>query len=175
MYFGGGSIIQWATFRELIENENSRRIVGFDVFGDFPDVSEVHSDKRFVENWNNKFSKDDFVTRDDIYKSLEHKSIGNVELIKGDILTTLPNYIKEHGEMRISLLHIDTDVYEPCRLGLEVLYNLVVPYGLIVFDDYSTIEGETLAVDEFFEDKKIKFHKFSFSHAKPVYIIKGEE
>ena len=30
--FKGGSIIQFATFRELLENENSRKIIGFDVF-----------------------------------------------------------------------------------------------------------------------------------------------
>ncbi len=70
--------------------------------------------------------------------------------------------------------YIDTDVYEPCKLGLQCLYDLVVPHGLIVFDDYSTIEGETRAVDEFFKDKAVRFHKFSFSHEKPVYMIKGE-
>ncbi len=171
--FKGGGIIQWSTFRELLENENSRAIIGFDVFGEFPNAGRFDSDKRFVKDWNNRF-KDEFVSREDIYKSLELKKISNVELVKGDISKTLPLYINEHGEMRISLLHIDTDVYEPCRLGLELLFERVVPYGLVVFDDYTATVGETAAVDEFFKDKEVKFHKFSLSHNKPVYMIKGE-
>lgn len=171
--FKGGGIVQWSTFRELLENENSRAIVGFDMFGEFPQVDKVDSDKKFVEDWNDKF-KDEFVSREDIYKSLELKKISNVELVKGNIFETLPSYIKKHREMRISLLHIDTDVYEPCKLGLELLFDRVVPGGLIVFDDYSVIEGETVAVDEFFKDKKVKFHKLSLSHSKPVFMVKGE-
>ncbi len=169
--FRGGSIVQWGTYRELLENENSRKIIGFDTFGKFPAADKLDSDKEFVNNWNRQFEKD-IVTKEDIYDSLRHKDIGNIELIEGDILDTLPRYLSNNGQMRIALLHIDTDIYEPCKAGLELLYDLVVPNGLIVLDDYSTIEGETLAVDEFFSDRKQIFHKFPFSHAKPTYIIK---
>ena len=34
--FKGNSLIQFATFRELLENEGSRKIIGFDIFGKFP-------------------------------------------------------------------------------------------------------------------------------------------
>ncbi len=56
--FKGGSIIQWATFRELLENKNSRKIIGFDTFGEFLKVSEVESDKDFVTNWNGQFKNE---------------------------------------------------------------------------------------------------------------------
>ena len=169
--FKGGSIIQWGTFRELLENERSRKIIGFDMFGEFPDSPQVDSDNKFINNWNALF-KDEFVTREEIYESLKLKGIGNVELVQGNIKDTLPQYLAENGQMRISLLHIDTDVYEPCKIGLELLYERVVPDGVIVFDDYSTIEGETIAVDEFFSGVKHSFRKFPFSHSKPSYMIK---
>lgn len=169
--FKGGSIIQWGTFRELLENERSRKIIGFDMFGEFPKAEKIDSDKEFVSAWNNQF-QGEFVSREELYESLRHKEIGNVELIKGDIKETLPEYIAQNGQMRISLLHIDTDIYEPCKIGLENLYDLIVPGGVIVLDDYSTIEGETVAVDEFFKDKKHIFKKFPFSHSKPVYLVK---
>ena len=169
--FKGGSLIQWATFRELLENEKSRKIIGFDMFGAFPECKKVDSDKKFADFWNRSF-KDEFVTPDEIYKSLELKGIHNVELIKGDVIDTIPEYLKKNGHMKISLLHIDTDVYEPCKLGLELLYERIVPNGVLVLDDYSTIEGETLAVDEFFEGKMHCFHKFPFSHSKPVFMVK---
>ncbi len=169
--FKGGGIIQWGTFRELLENENSRRIIGFDMFGEFPDSDKIESDKKFISNWNRMF-KDDFVTREEIYQSLKLKGIHNVELIKGNIKETLPEFLSKNGQFRISLLHIDTDVYEPCKIGLELLYDRIVPDGVIIFDDYSTIEGETVAVDEFFATRKHVFKKYPFSHAKPVYMIK---
>ncbi len=169
--FKGGGLIQWGTFRELLENERSRRIVGFDTFGEFPDTEKVDSDKKFIDKWNVQF-KDEFVSKEEIYQSLSLKGIGNVELVQGNIMNTLTEYLQQNKHMRIALLHIDTDVYEPCKIGLELLYDLVVPNGLIVFDDYSTIEGETVAVDEFFANKKHSFLKFPFSHTKPVYMRK---
>ena len=169
--YKGSSLIQWATFRELLENESSRKIIGFDMFGEFPDTNKVNSDKEFIQKWNEMF-KEEFITPEEIYESLNLKNIENVELVKGDIHKTLPEYISKNKHLRISLLHIDTDVYEPSKLGLEILYDLVVPNGLIIFDDYGIIEGETLAVDEFIADKKQILRKFPFSHKKPVYIIK---
>lgn len=169
--FKGCSMVQWGTFRELLENENSRRMIGFDMFGEFPASVKVESDMEFIQNWNDCF-KNEFISREEIYESLKLKGIGNVELVQGNIKETLPKFLKRNRQMRIALLHIDTDVYEPCKVGLELLFDLIVPNGLIVFDDYSAIEGETVAVDEFFANKKHTFKKFSFSHTKPTYFIK---
>lgn len=169
--FKGASLIQWATFRELIENEKSRKIIGFDMFGQFPQSKAIKSDIQFIEKWNNKFSNE-FISKQEIYQSLAHKNISNVTLIEGDIRETLPKFLKDNPALRIALLHIDTDVYEPCKVTLDLCWDKVVKGGIILFDDYATIEGETIAVDEFFKDKKKRFYKFSFSHEKPSYIIK---
>lgn len=38
-----GSLVHFATFRDALENDFSRKIVGFDAFGSFPtDKLEVH-------------------------------------------------------------------------------------------------------------------------------------
>lgn len=169
--FKGNSLIQFASFRDLLENENSRKIIGFYMFGEFPASYALESDKQFVSKWNEQF-EGDFLSQEDLYKSLEHKKIQNVDLVKGNILHTLPDYIDKRPQMRISLLHIDTDVYEPAKLGLELLYDRVVPGGIIVIDDYGTVEGATKAVDEFIKGKGIKLQKYTFSHVKPSYMIK---
>jgi len=169
--FKGNSLIQFSTFRELLENEKSRKIIGFDMFGPFPSECSISSDLSFANNWNKQFS-DDFLPQEELYKSFSHKKIENVELIKGNIMQTLPTYLGEHPYTRVALLHIDTDIYEPARCGLELLYDRVVKGGVIILDDYATVEGETLAIDEFFADKNCIINKFPFSHAKPSYIIK---
>ena len=169
--FKGGSLIQWATFRELLENENSRKIVGFDTFSAFPESTTVQSDKMFVEKWNKQFANE-FVSKEEIEQSLSLKGMGNVQLIKGDIRVTLPQFLQNAPALRIALLHIDTDVYEPCKVTLEICWDKIVPGGIVLFDDYATIEGETVAVDEFLKGKSYKIQKFSFSHEKPSYIVK---
>lgn len=170
--FKGSSIVQWATFRELLENEKSRKIIGFDMFGPFPKTpGEVPSDNEFIDKWNSDF-EGNFVSKEELLQSMELKGIHNVELVKGNILDTLPEYLEAHPNLKISLLHIDVDVYEPCKKGLELLFERVVPEGVIVLDDYAVIEGETKAVDEFFAGKDVKLQKYPFSHAKPTFIIK---
>lgn len=169
--FKGSSLIQFCTFRELLENECSRKIVGFDIFGKFPDTKEVKSDEIFIKNWNECF-QDEFLSKEDIEKSLGQKNIGNVELVKGNILETVDEYLEKFPYTRIALLHIDTDVYEPAKYGLNKLFDRVVKNGIVVFDDYATIEGETIVVDEFLKETNYVLNKFSFSHSKPSYIIK---
>ena len=170
--FKGSSLIQFATFRELLENENSRKIVGFDVFGEFPVTCSVESDGRFAKKWNLQF-KDEFISREEILKSLDHKKIGNVELIKGRIEETLDVYLEKNPHTRIAMLHIDTDVYEPAIFALEKLWSRIVrPGGIVVFDDYGTVEGETLAVGKFLDSKNLRLNKFTFSHTKPSWVVK---
>lgn len=130
--FKGGSFIQFATFRELLENERSRKIVGFDIFGSFPQADKVESDKKFVDKWNQQHMGE-FLSMEDIYKSLDLKNIHNVELVKGDINQTVDEYLLRNPSTRISLLHIDTDIYEPSRTGLEKLYNRVVRGGVLLY------------------------------------------
>lgn len=91
--------------------------------------------------------------------------------MKGNIVNTIPEYIAQHDKLKISLLHIDVDVYEPTKIALEYLYDRVVPGGLIVFDDYGTVAGETKAVDEFFQDKNVQLSKLPISHI-PSFVVK---
>ena len=172
--FKGNSLIQFATFRDLLENVRSRKIVGFDTFGLFPTGGRMSSDDEFTMKWNERF-ENEFVSKEELEKYLAFKSIENVELIQGNIMETLPEYLKRNPQLRISFLHIDTDVYEPAKLGLELLWERVINQGIIVFDDYGTVEGETVAVDEFMNDHPgYHLSKFPFSHAKPSFLVKDD-
>lgn len=49
-----------------------------------------------------------------------------VELVKGDVCQTIPEYVAQKPELGISRLHLDMDVYEPTLTALKYLYPLVV-------------------------------------------------
>ena len=94
----------------------------------------------------------------------------NVEIIKGDILNTLDQYLIENPHLKISLLHIDVDLYEPSKHILEELFEKVTKGGIIIFDDYGAFAGTNKAVDEFFENN-VEVKKLPYSHAIS-YIVK---
>lgn len=49
--FKGTSLVRLLTFRSLLESDYSRKVTGFDVFGQFPRDQDLESDRKFVENF----------------------------------------------------------------------------------------------------------------------------
>jgi Macrocin-O-methyltransferase (TylF) len=58
----------------------------------------------------------------------------------------------------VAILHLDCDLKEPMRAGLEMFYPRMAPGGLIMMHDYASGHwpGATEAVDRFFADKPEK-------------------
>lgn len=168
--FKGASLARFAMFRELFESHDARKIIGFDIFGKFPETKFKHDLKRrkqFIDE-----AGKEGISKEQLIKILKNKGISkNVELVKGDVTKTVPKYLEKNPELRIALLNLDTDIYEPAVTILENLYPRIVKGGILVLDDYGVFPGETKAVDEYFENKKIEIRKFSFSKT-PSYIIK---
>lgn len=167
--YKGTSIVRLLSFRNLLENETSRKVFGFDIYGKFPDSLELESDRQFVQRFENAGGFG--IRKKELEFHLKNKGFKNFELIEGDILKTIPEFLAENQSRKISLLHIDVDVYEPTKVILENLWDKVVKGGIIMLDDYGTVEGETKAVDEFFADKNIIISKPKFNYI-PSYIVK---
>jgi hypothetical protein len=164
----GASLIRFCTFREILESPYSRRVIGFDAFGKFP-VSGAAEDRKFIEKFEGAAGEG--ISVDELKEVFAYKGFKNYEFVEGDITTTVPDYVANHPELKISLLHIDVDVYEPSTVILSNLFDRVVSGGLVVFDDYGTVAGETKAVDEFLLDKKNTIEKLPISHI-PSYFRK---
>ncbi|OLS25561.1 MAG: Demethyldecarbamoylnovobiocin O-methyltransferase [Candidatus Heimdallarchaeota archaeon LC_2] len=167
--YKGASLIRMLTFREMLESQYSRKIVGFDAFGKFPSVKD-QDDQKFIKRFED--AGGDGISKNDLEVALGKKGFTNYELIEGDIHETLPNYLREHPELRISLLHIDVDVYEPTETILSSLLNHVVRGGVIMLDDYNTVSGETKAVDDYFSKTDVIIKKLPISHIPSFIRIK---
>ena len=123
--------------------------------------------KKFINNAGNTS-----ISKDQLFKILKNKGVErNVELVQGDITKTIPKYLKKHPELRISILNLDTDIYEPAVTILENLFPRISKGGILMLDDYGTFPGETIAVEEYFKDKKIHVKKLPFSMT-PAYVVK---
>ena len=166
--FKGASFIRFATFRSILESQHSRRLIGFDAFGAFPQPEDVR-DKAFVDEFESNAGQG--IPREDLERALLQKGFTNFDLVAGDINTTLADYCDGHPELRISALHIDVDVYEPTLTALRLLYPRVVPGGLLILDDYGTVAGETRAFEDYFSDQSPRLRKLPISHI-PAYVVK---
>jgi len=168
--FKGMSLVRFAMFRKLFSCAISKKIVGFDTFNKFPEpiyAGDLRHTKKFIDEAGN-----DSISKEQLFETLKARDLDkNVELIGGDICNTGSEYVKTHPELKISLLHVDVDLYEPTKVILNNFYSKVVKGGVVIFDDYATFGGETKAIDEFFKKKAVNIRKFSFS-LRPSYLIK---
>ena len=165
--FKGISLVRFLTFRSLIENNYARKIIGFDAFGKFP-ISKSAADQRFIKKHLPKAG--DGISKNELDHILLKKKFENYELIKGNIFKTLPKYLNLNRDNKIALLHLDMDIYSSTKFALNKLYKKMSPNGIILIDDYSTVEGATKAVDEFLKkNKKLKLNKLKF-YQQPSYI-----
>lgn len=168
--FKGASLARFAMFRNLFGNPYSKRIIGFDIFGAFPETS-FEADKGARQLFI-KESGIQSISVDQMTQVLKHKGCDKaVELVAGNICDTVPKYMSDHPELKISLLNLDTDIYEPSVTILENLYPRIEKNGILILDDYGVFPGETKAVDDYFKGKNVSIRKFPFCMT-PCYIVK---
>jgi Macrocin-O-methyltransferase (TylF) len=168
--FKGASLVRWAAFRQALETQDSRRIVGFDAFGKFPTEGlELAADLDFVGNFETEAG--DGLSEAEIGSIFRRKGIQNVHTVAGNVFDTVPDYLKRRPATRIALLHLDMDVREPTAFALEQLYERVVPGGLIVIDDYGAVSGASDAVDAFLRQTGLAIEKLPL-YAVPAFIRK---
>lgn len=161
--FKGNSLFRWIKFRSLLSNTYSRKIIGFDVFGEFPETN-FEDDKKERNLFIEETDGGKGIELGELEELLDRQKLNeNVELIKGDVLKTLPKYLIDNPQLKISLLHIDLDIFEPTSLALKSLYEKVVKGGIIIFDDYGDFAGSNKAIDDFFQGN-VEIKKLSYSH-----------
>lgn len=95
----------------------------------------------------------------------------HVKLVNGYLSETLAS----HAEMMFCFVHLDVDIYESYRLGLEYFYPRLVSGGVILLDEYNDPPwpGCNKAVDEFLADKPEQLQEIERdNHIK--YFIRKE-
>ena len=170
--FKGVGYVYWLKLLKIYEQFSHKKVIGFDTFGAFSDSLldyEKVSAKKFMNEAS--FKSTDLVRLNKVIKEIEMKE--RAELIKGDVIKTCKKYVKNNPGFRISLLHLDLDTYHGTKQTLENFWDLIVPGGVIVLDEYAKRGwGESDAVDEFIKDKNIIIQQIEFSSQPTAMIIR---
>ncbi|MEO7966932.1 MAG: TylF/MycF/NovP-related O-methyltransferase [Gemmatimonadaceae bacterium] len=151
--FRGFGVMSWAKLSAILEPENlTRRIYGFDTFAGFPSVSDVHDQSRFQVSERGDLAADSYdelqllIAEHDRDRFLGHMQ--KVQLVRGDLVKTIPAFVEANKHLLVSLLFLDVDLYEPTRVAIESFLPRMPKGAIIAFDelDNPIWPGETLAL-----------------------------
>jgi len=149
--FRGFGLMSWAKLSTMLEPENlTRRIYGFDTFDGFPSVGardqSVFTDAQPGDLCANSFDElTELIREYDRDRFLGH--IPKVELIRGDIARSVPEFVASHPHLLVSLLFLDADMFEPTKVALETFLPRMPKGAVLAFDelDNPIWPGETTA------------------------------
>jgi hypothetical protein len=176
--FKGASLFAFAHFLEIFcHGDRSRKVIGFDSFQGLTnfapeDGSFSQQDFKQTGGWKAESFDKDLERLIDLFQMEAFvPQAKRLQLIKGDINTTVPLFVSQNPGLRISLLHFDCDLFEPTLTGLKHLVPLMVPGGLIVFDEYAITAwaGESKALEQYF-GREVKIEKFTWTTLPGGYI-----
>lgn len=163
--FRGFGLMTWAKLSTILEPENlTRRIYGFDTFEGFPSVhpKDQNSVTRNAIGDLQAHSYDELLELIQEYdrdRFLGH--LPKVELIKGDLTKTIPEFLISHPHLVVSLLFLDCDLYEPTRAAIEHFVPRMPKGAILAFDelDNPIWPGETLALLESLGISKLRLQR----------------
>lgn len=173
--FKGSGIFTWAKLIELFSPFEIKKVIGFDFFNkNF--ISDLK--KSDQETMDQVFTRCNTVNEDISVEHITQKLLSinipahKFELVKGDISETAKEYVNKNPGFRISLLYMDLDLEKPTYDALEAFWDVVLPGGVIVFDEYGYgIWTESIAVDKFVAKHNLTLHKTNVA-APTAYVIK---
>jgi hypothetical protein len=149
----GATIATLLNLRGIYEPYNhSRTIYGFDTFGGFPRVSDEDGGFSQVGDYSTSEGYEQELER--VLRLQESFSpisqIQKFELVKGDVIETLPEFLRENPHAVVSMAIFDMDIYAPTKAALELIMPRLTKGSLLVFDELNCrhFPGETQALDE---------------------------
>lgn len=161
--------------RGLMEPFNhTRKIVGFDTFAGFPDVSSsdgggVSAGALATAPGFADYLSEQLATQE-LANPIPH--VSTTAVIEGDVRATLPDYLERHPQTIVALAYFDLDLYEPTRACLEAVQPYLVPGSVLAFDElgHCDFPGETIAVREVTRDLQLPLRRLPYG-SHPAYAV----
>lgn len=175
----GAGLLTWAKLSSIFEPANHvRKVIGFDTFEGFPAVDEkdtrtgtFHDLRQSGLTGSSHDRVAEAVRVYDLNRPIAH--IPKVELVRGDLVTTAPAYLRDNPHLVVSMLYLDVDLYQPTKVALETFLPRMPKGALLVFDELNAqiFPGETLAVDEVIGLSNLRIQRFAFDSYVSFAVI----
>lgn len=174
----GQNMSLFSIFRGMYEPFNRhRKIIGFDTFSGFPNISEKDGKSDLMSKGNVSVTKDyiNFLEKImDVHEKMNPIShIKKFELIAGDAIITISKYLDDNPHTIISLAYFDFDLYAPTKKVLESISDRLAKGSILGFDELNDPDspGETLALMEVFGLNKISLRRLPIVSRSAYFVI----
>ena len=129
-----------------------KNIFLFDTFEGMPEDDEMKKEIGAGHSAGDFFEEDLFDSVKDYLSDLP-----NCKFFQG----YFPDTALDLHDEQFSFVHLDADIYQSTKSGIEFFYPKLVSGGIIFFDDYNWIAcpGVKKAIDEYFSDKEDEIYK----------------
>ena len=152
----------------------NRRLIGFDTFNGFTSI-DTSADPSDISELNFSDTDESMLNEslDMLDKLRPVNKIRRFEVVKGDIMNTLPRFLNDNPWMTCALLILDTDLYAPTKLALELVLPLMPKGAVIAFDEYNyqNFPGETQALRDTLGANNLRVKKFDYESCTAYAII----
>lgn len=153
-----------------------RKIVGFDTFDGFRGMADqdgkvckcVDGSFSVSEGYENHLGE--ILALQEALNPIGH--LKKWELVKGDAVETVPDYLRRHPETIISLAVFDFDIYKPTKAALEAIKPHLCKGSVLVFDELcdDIFPGETIALREVFDLNTLRIQRLPIT-ARISYLV----
>lgn len=175
----GQNMSLFSALRGIYEPFNRhRKIVGFDTFSGFPDVGEKDSKNCSIMKKGGLACSDNYAEY--LTKVIEFQEKDNpmghikkFEVIEGNAIVELENYLKKYPETIIALAYFDFDIYMPTKKCLENIKNHIVKGSILAFDELNDHDspGETIALNETFGLNNIRLKRYPHTSRVSYFVV----
>jgi hypothetical protein len=180
--YRGAGLFTWAKLLEIFHaGDRLKKVIGFDNFAGFAGIDpdkdgrEQPERAKVVGGWNAGRYYKEIIEHIEIFHADSFMPRAKrIEVVAGNLSDTAPQYVSDNPGLRIALLNLDVDVYEPTKAALEAFYPHVVQGGIVIFDEYGAPEwgGESTAVEEYFGSRMPRLQRFQFSALPCAFMVK---
>lgn len=173
--FKGSGMLSWLKILDMNEPNSIKKVIGFDFFdSEFLENLDGIDKETMTEVFTRCDIKDDDISLSGVRSKIIKSGFSEekFDLVKGDIIKTSSEYIKDKPGLRISILYMDLDLDQPTYQTLNNLWDNIVDGGIVVFDEYGYHNwSESRAADRFCREKNIEIIPTKVK-APTAYIIK---
>lgn len=184
MEFGvwyGRNLCLFSELRAVYEPYNyARRVIGFDTWGEgYTEPGMNDNLEGCLVEGSHPLSSDyiDYLTELLDYHEAENVNshIKKYELVKGDAIVTVPEYLKRNPETIIALAFFDLGLYAPTRACLEAIGPHLIKGSVLAMDELNCRElpGETVALREIMGLDRHKIYRSRFVPDRSYLIYGG--
>ncbi len=180
--FRGLGLMTWANLLETFcIGDRTKIVYGFDNWSGFTELSpqDGSSNKQINKQVGGFSPGDSWEELNEALAIFDRDRFipwkPRIRLIRGNIESTVPQFLQQNPGIRFSLVHFDCDLYQPTKISLEHIWPRVSRGGIVLFDEYGIADwpGETQAVDEFFGNiAGLRVKKLTWNNAPAGFVEK---